>query len=140
MVEPWDLGAIRAAGFTAILSTDEDCHASGIKAHGLKHLEHFMPSAYPTTPAFVDRFVGLVRDAAVAVMQELDAGGCVLVHCYAGRDRTGLVLCAVLMERESLSAAEALKRVRGVRPPALTGPGVLDVLAEYEIRLKARAF
>ncbi|MBI3542992.1 MAG: dual specificity protein phosphatase family protein [Deltaproteobacteria bacterium] len=139
-VAPWDLAAIRDAGFTAVLSTEEACQAKLIKDEGLRHLEHFMPQAYPTTPALVGRFVGMVRAAAVDALAELRGGGCLLVHCYAGRDRTGLVLCAVLMELEGLSAADALKRVRKARPSALTGPGVTDVLAEYEIRLKADAF
>ena len=140
VVDPWNLPAIRAAGFTAVLSTDEQCEGACVVGEGLKHFVHFMPTAYPTNQALVDRFVGFVRAAALEGLAELAGGGCVLVHCYAGRDRTGLVLCAMLMELQGFDAASALERVRAVRPSGLTGPGVLDVLREYEIRLRAGAF
>lgn len=130
-VEPWDMKALRKAGFTAIVSTHEDCHAETIKQAGLKHIPKFMPTAYPNNDALIDRFVELVRDATEAVVAEINAGGKVLVHCYAGRDRTGLVLCAALMQLEGVDWKEALKRVKAVRPVALTGPGVIDVLARY---------
>lgn len=131
-VDPWDLKAIRAAGVTAIVSTHEECHANSIAASGLKHIPKFMPTAYPTNDALIDRFVDLVRDAAEAVLAEIRAGGAVMVHCFAGRDRTGLVLCAALMELENIDAKTALARVRAARPTALTGPGVVDVLKQYE--------
>ncbi|MBI3555523.1 MAG: dual specificity protein phosphatase family protein [Deltaproteobacteria bacterium] len=99
-----------------------------------------MESARDARGWHVDRFVGFVRTAAVEGLAEVAAGGCVLVHCYAGRDRTGLVLCAILMELLNCDAVTALERVRAVRPTALTGPGVLDVLREYEIRLRVGGF
>lgn len=131
-VDPWDLNAIKRAGVTAIVSTHEECHAQSIAASGLKHVCKFMPTAYPTNDVLVDRFVDLVRDATEAVLEEIRIGGAVMVHCYAGRDRTGLVLCAALMALENIDAKTALARVRAVRPTALTGPGVVDVLKQYE--------
>ena len=130
-VEPWDVKGLRKAGFTAVVSTHEECHAETIKDAGLKHFAEFMPTAYPTNDALINRFVELVRGATETVVQEINGGGKVLVHCYAGRDRTGLVLCAALMRLEGLDWKEALKRVRAVRPTALSGPGVVDVLEQY---------
>lgn len=138
VVAPWDFDELRAAGFTAIVSTDEECHARLIADEAcFTHIEEIMPRDYPTNPMLVERFVELTRRAAVSVLNELKQGGTVLVHCYAGRDRTGLTLCAVMMEHEGVSAAEALKRLRAVRPSALTGAGVLDVLREYELKLNS---
>lgn len=131
-VEPWDLNGIKSAGITAIVSTHEECHAQSVAKSGLKHICKFMPTAYPTNDALVDRFVDLVRDATDAVLAEIRSGGAVVVHCYAGRDRTGLVLCAALMQLEKVDAKTALARVRAVRPTALTGPGVVEVLKQYE--------
>lgn len=139
-IEPWDIKAMRESGVTTIVSTDDDCRASSVLAAGLKHVKKFMPSAYPTNSALVDRFVDLVRYAALEVVERVRSGEVVVVHCFAGRDRTGLVLAAALMELESIDAREAFARVRAVRPVAMTGPGVVDVLREYEIRLKAGAF
>lgn len=135
MVEPWDLSAMKFSGITAVVSADEDCHAKSIEQAGLKHIPKFMPSAYPTHDAMVGHFSDLVHDATQVVVQEIREGGAVVVHCYAGRDRTGLILCAVLMELEGISHEDAFKRVRSVRPTALTGPGVIDVLKEYALRV-----
>jgi predicted protein tyrosine phosphatase len=138
VVAPWDFEELKASGFTTIVSTDEECHARLIADEGcFTHLEEIMPRDYPTTPLLIDRFVELTRRAAVNVLAELKKGATVLVHCYAGRDRTGLTLCAVMMEHEGISADEALKKLRAVRPTALTGAGVLNVLREYELKLNS---
>jgi hypothetical protein len=136
-VEAWDMAAIRDAGITVVVSLDEDCWASTIRDAGLRHHALFMPQIFPTTPQLVSRFADMTREISRVVLAELRAGESVLAHCLAGRDRTGLVICATLMELENLSAKEALKRLRAVRPEALTSPGVLDVLVEYEARLHA---
>lgn len=137
---PWDLPALRAAGVATIVSLEEDCQGASIRAAGFRHLERFMPRSFPTSPALVEHFVGLTRSAALDVVAEVRAGSCVLAHCYAGRDRTGLVLCAALVELEGLSAQEAFRRVRAAQPQALTGPGILEVLKEYDLRLRAGGF
>lgn len=136
-VEPWDFERLHLENITVIVSTDEDCQGQSIVQAGLRHIPKYMPTAYPTNQALVSRFADLVEDAVAAVLAEIQAGGAVLVHCYAGRDRTGLVLCGALMALEKVSAREALARVRAVRPTALTGPGVVDVLEELELRLQA---
>lgn len=135
--EPWDLPAMRAGGVTAICSATEECEPENIKASGLKHIQKYMPSSYPTNPMLVSRFASMVEDAVAAVVEEINAGGCVVVHCYAGRDRSGLILCGTLMVLEKISAKEALARVRAVRPGALGGPGVVDVLDELDARFQA---
>ena len=47
----------------------------------------------------------------------------VLVHCAAGNDRTGLVLSYYIAVREGISASEAIRRLRAVRPTALSAAG-----------------
>jgi protein-tyrosine phosphatase len=93
-----------------------------------------MPETFPTSPVLVSRFADLATQAGEAAVAELRAGRRVLVHCLAGRDRTGLVLCASLMDLEGVDPRDALARVRAARPDALTGPGVTDVLDEIARR------
>jgi len=50
------------------------------------------------------------------VIERLKAGKTVLVHCYAGMNRSSTVCCAVLILLEGLSAEEALERVRQHHP------------------------
>lgn len=56
------------------------------------------------------------------VAERLRAGQRVLVHCYAGVNRSATVCCAALMLLEGLSATEALARVRENHPSCRPDP------------------
>lgn len=57
--------------------------------------------------------VYLARDTAIAM---LEAGHTTIIHCMAGRNRSGLIGALVLQHYENLTGAEALERVRELRP------------------------
>lgn len=63
----------------------------------------------------------IVREARW-VVGRLRAGRRVLVHCYAGINRSATICCAALIALEGLSAAEALARVRERHPDAWPDP------------------
>jgi hypothetical protein len=65
---------------------------------------------------------GDLLDEASWVVNRLRAGQQVLVHCYAGFNRSTTVCCAALMLLEGLSAEEALARVRVHHPLAWPDP------------------
>jgi Dual specificity phosphatase, catalytic domain len=56
------------------------------------------------------------------VAERLRAGQRVLVHCYAGVNRSATVCCAALMLLEGISASEALARVRENHPSCRPDP------------------
>jgi len=53
----------------------------------------------------------IIREEADWVIEHLQKGQRVLVHCAAGMNRSTTICCAVLMQLEGLSAEEALNRV-----------------------------
>ncbi len=57
-----------------------------------------------------------IGDEARWVIDRLQAGQRVLVHCSAGFNRSVTICCAVLIQLENLSAEEALNRVREHHP------------------------
>lgn len=65
---------------------------------------------------------GEVLDEAAWVVERLRAGKRVLVHCYAGMNRSTTVCCAAVMMLEGISADEALSRVRERHPLAWPDP------------------
>jgi hypothetical protein len=65
---------------------------------------------------------GELLDEAAWVVERLRAGKRVLVHCYAGINRSTTVCCAALMMLEGISAEEALSRVREHHPLAWPDP------------------
>ena len=57
-----------------------------------------------------------IRREAAWVIERLQAGQRVLVHCAAGMNRSATICCAVLILLEGLSAEAALERVRQYHP------------------------
>jgi len=57
--------------------------------------------------------------AAVRVERHIREGGCALVHCWGGRNRSGLVAALALMRLRGLTGAEAIEAVKQVRKGAL---------------------
>lgn len=67
----------------------------------------------PATSKMIADFVGTLLDF---VEDAVDNGGSVLVHCLAGAHRAGTTGCLLLMHFLSLSAADAIKEAKRLRP------------------------
>jgi atypical dual specificity phosphatase len=59
-----------------------------------------------------------------------------LVHCAAGKGRTGTILGAYLLKKENLSAKEAITRIRNLRPGSIQTDSQENSLFEYEKYLR----
>jgi atypical dual specificity phosphatase len=60
----------------------------------------------------------------------------VLVHCAAGKGRTGTVLAAYMVKKENLSAKKAIEKIRVIRPGSVQSLTQETVLSLYEKYLK----
>ena len=60
--------------------------------------------------------VSEITEEACWVIERLQAGQRVLVHCAAGMNRSATICCAVLILLEGLPAEAALERVREHHP------------------------
>jgi protein-tyrosine phosphatase len=63
-----------------------------------------------------------VEDLALTVASDIRNGGVALVHCHAGRNRSGLLNALVVREMTNCTGLEAMQLVRRRRPRAIANP------------------
>lgn len=119
--DPWDVGELRRSGIDAILSVNDGamCHREDFAAHGIRYACVPLSDNAPPRPGDEAICERALPRAYAFLRENIDAGRTVLVHCSAGKDRTGLVLAYWLVRTQGCSAEEAVARVREVRPIAL---------------------
>jgi atypical dual specificity phosphatase len=59
-----------------------------------------------------------------------------VVHCAAGKGRTGTILAAYLLKQDNISSQDAIKKIRSLRPGSIQSKIQEEILHEYEIFLK----
>jgi len=110
-------------GVTAILTLTEEPLPSGwtrgIETHHISLKDH-APLNPPEMKLGADYIASALSDGKV-----------VLVHCLAGKGRTGCVLAAYLMAYEGKSARRAIDELRALRGGSVEGPQEKNVL-EFE--------
>jgi len=123
--EPWDPALLAGAGIDVVLSVNfaQAVDVEALQAAGLRHACLPLPEDAP--PSERDELhCAMVLPRALEYLEaELDAGATVLIHCSSGKDRTGMLMVALLMRREGLAVEAALAAVRAVRPIALSAEG-----------------
>ena len=73
------------------------------------------------------------------IENEIEAKRPVLVHCAAGKGRTGTILGAYLLKKENLSAENAITRIRNLRPGSIQTDSQEKSLYEYEKYLRDKS-
>jgi atypical dual specificity phosphatase len=70
--------------------------------------------------------------------QQISSGRPVMVHCAAGKGRTGAVLAAYLVKKHNLTADQAIEKIRGMRPGSVQSVSQETAVSMYEKYLKSR--
>jgi protein-tyrosine phosphatase len=124
-MEPWDLAALREGGIGAVLSVNDGrlCRPEEFAARGIAHACVPLPDTAPPRPGDDQVCMTALPRAYAFVHAEMERGHGVVVHCTAGKDRTGLFLAYFHMQHSGLCVAGAIQEVRRVRPVALSALG-----------------
>lgn len=70
--------------------------------------------------------------------QQISSGRPVMVHCAAGKGRTGAVLAAYLVKKQNLTAEQAIEKIRNMRPGSVQSVSQETAVSMYEKYLKSR--
>ena len=73
------------------------------------------------------------------IENEIEGKRAVLVHCAAGKGRTGTILGAYLLKKENLGAKDAITRIRNLRPGSIQTDSQENSLFEYEKYLRDKS-
>jgi protein-tyrosine phosphatase len=122
---PWQLDRLRESGIGAVLSVNDGelCRPEEFAQHGLAYACIPLSNNAPPREGDLEHCLRALPDALAFATNNISRRVPVLVHCTAGKDRTGLFLAYYLMQCENCSLEQAVTRVRAVRSIALTATG-----------------
>ncbi len=70
---------------------------------------------------------------------QIRQGRPVMVHCAAGKGRTGTVLAAYLVKKQNLTAEKSIQRIRSSRPGSVQSIAQETAVSMYEEYLKSKS-
>ena len=70
--------------------------------------------------------------------RQISSGKPVMVHCAAGKGRTGTVLAAYLVKKQNLTAEQAIAKLRAMRPGSVQSVSQETAVSMYEKYLKSK--
>jgi atypical dual specificity phosphatase len=137
---PFDLEAMEAAGIGTILSLDaREAAMIPDGGDGIARKVIHLPDSIPPGPSEREIFRCLVPEALDFLLtRSSEDHKAVLVHCHAGKDRTGTVLAAYVMKTRKVPPRDALAAVRTQNPDAVTSLGYEDMALEILQEIAAR--
>ena len=127
--EAWDLRGLRELGIDAVLSVNdgEGCDPAELADLGVGYCCVPLPPNEPPLPGDEDLCRAGLPVAYDFVSAQHIHRRAVLVHCSAGKDRTGLFMSYFLIRKYGMEVDAAIERVRAVQPRALSARGWDDL-------------
>jgi protein-tyrosine phosphatase len=131
---PWQPAELAAAGIGAILTVNDaqSVYPDDLAAAGIDHAWLPMEDNAPPRPGDFEHCLATLPQALDFIRDMHRQDRAVLIHCTAGKDRTGLTMAYYLCREEGYRPEAAIAEVRRVRPQALSAldyePFAIEVL------------
>ena len=121
-----DLRSLAFEGTTLLVTlTRAPVDPSSLEQSGIR-AEHF-PIEEMGAPESPEQLLPLLEQ----MQTEINNGGCVTVHCLAGKGRSGTVIAAYLCMTRGIPAGQAIARVRAARPGSIESQAQEEFIARF---------
>ena len=121
---PWNPDELAAGGIGAILTVNQgqSVYVDELTAAGIEHGLFPMEDNAPPRPGDFEHCLATLPQALDFIDRMHVLNKAVMIHCTAGKDRTGLTMAFYLCRHEGFNAEDAIAEVRRVRPEGLSAP------------------
>jgi protein-tyrosine phosphatase len=138
--DPWDIKDLYNGNIRSIVSLDLDnVDYKSIVEAGINHVAFTLPDSIPPTEDDAKLWLEVLPKSFNYIKGQLaNNEGAVMVHCYAGKDRTGMLLGSFLTLIQGFDPKEAFSKLRAVRPVALSSQGYEEFFFELMNRIQCQ--
>jgi hypothetical protein len=126
---PWRPAELYAGGIRTVVSLAAEELVEDLSVYGLEHLRFEFPPVFLFSAGMRKAFIHEALPVWEFIHARVEAGTPVMVHCYAGCDRTGLILAGYLVVYRNVLPEAAIARVRAANSCAMGAPGYEDAVS-----------
>ncbi len=128
VLQPWAPAELYAGGLRTVISLAAEETIEDLTSYGLTHYRASFPPVTLFSQSMRKAFIYQALPIWAYIDEQLSGGKPTLVHCHAGQDRTGAILAGYLVTYRGEEPGLALRRLRQVKPTALSAEGFEEVL------------
>ncbi|MBN1262417.1 MAG: dual specificity protein phosphatase family protein [Anaerolineae bacterium] len=122
-LHPWIPSELYAGGIRAIVSLHKENNIEDLTVEGFVHHRAAFPPLLLTSKGLQKAFIHEALPIWEFIARQIETGKPTLVHCYAGKDRTGAILAGFLVVYRGLTPEAAIQHLRLLKSDAMEAPG-----------------
>lgn len=120
---PWNAQALYEGGIRAVVSLAQEVQVEDLTAYGIAHYRGKFPPLNLFSEGMRKAFIYMALPVWRFIDTQVIAGKPTLVHCFAGQDRTGVILSGYLVTYHGMEPEKAIAHVRAANPLVMREQG-----------------